>query len=1015
MKKYYIKTIRNNKNLLKVLLVAIALGNSLITFGQVRVNFEPRTTPAIFNVKGDFTMIGNTNLTLVDYSDNGTNNANMKYVDVDNENNTFNSSSATLNFSTENGADPNCSQIVFAGLYWTGRASNGSSSPNTFEVTKEVPGGSQTVNVNETVGHNDNVEYSNYALSVSRQGNSNNYYPRYTFTGNGNTYDFEYRNNESNADNIRVRFNGGSWTNVLATYSNSGNTGTATLTTPYTITDGTITITINKLLRDTRTNRNESQYRETSFAEVNISGTVQGTVTITKTFDKRKVLLKGPSAGTYSTITANSNDIYYPTTSDGFMYSAYADITTYVQNNGLGDYFVADIALVEGNGGGTGFYGGWGIVVVYENSKMNWRDVTVFDGHSYVAGGITADFEIPVSGFNTAQSGPVNMKLGMMAGEGDRGISGDFFQIRNATNTNWVTLNHGGNSSNNFFNSSIYTGGNTRSPNLLNNTGMDVSMFDIDNPGNTVVSNNQTSTSFRYGTTQDTYVIFNITMSVDSYVPEAEAIISATTINGNPVNAPPYTVEPGQEMEFEVDLINIGTEDLNNTIIRVPIPFASTYVPGSATTSIFFTPSPTPNTITFDPNQGSNGTLIWNLGTLPQGVNPEDILGKLKFKLKLTEDCLLLQQSGCVNSIPVNGTITGVGAISGVLLNNQQFIQGYEAGSCEGQTISAPIIINVDSASYIAANCTPINLTFTFCSPNNDPIPVSEVGTTFPTGTQFFAQFPGGSPITSFPVNANVTTYYAVPAGAPNNCVIEFTVQFFCGNPSIEIIKSASPSTYSASGDVITYTLTVTNTGNVTLTDVIVNDPLTGFSTTIAEMLPGEVEVFTTTYTITQSDVNNGSVLNTATAIGEDPNGDPIEDDDDETVTANQNPSIAIVKTFKIEGDDPCTVLGGIITYRMFVTNEGNVTLSNVVISDPLLGGVISGPMIGDNNNNGLLDINEVWTYTGVYIITQDDIDAGQIVNQAIATAEDPNGDEVSDLSGTSVENDDPTITELCQ
>ncbi|MDP1086250.1 hypothetical protein Q6245_28185, partial [Klebsiella pneumoniae] len=78
------------------------------------------------------------------------------------------------------------------------------------------------------------------------------------------------------------------------------------------------------------------------------------------------------------------------------------------------------------------------------------------------------------------------MKLGLMAGEGDRDISGDFFHIRNADDDAWVPLEHGGNSTGNFFNSSIFTGGNPRNPNQLNNYGVDISMFDVPNTGNSI-------------------------------------------------------------------------------------------------------------------------------------------------------------------------------------------------------------------------------------------------------------------------------------------------------------------------------------------------------------------------------------------------------------------------------------------------------------------------------------------------------------------------------------------------
>ena len=117
-------------------------------------------------------MIGNTNLTLVDYGDDTPNSNNeMKYVDIDNDVNTFNSSSANISFSTENGANPSCSNIIYAGLYWTGRAHDGTS-PNTFSVTKTVPGTvPQTVNNNQTLSSGNSITYTSYSLAIGRTGN----------------------------------------------------------------------------------------------------------------------------------------------------------------------------------------------------------------------------------------------------------------------------------------------------------------------------------------------------------------------------------------------------------------------------------------------------------------------------------------------------------------------------------------------------------------------------------------------------------------------------------------------------------------------------------------------------------------------------------------------------------------------------------------------------------------------------------------------------------------------------
>ena len=82
-----------------------------------------------------------------------------------------------------------------------------------------------------------------------------------------------------------------------------------------------------------------------------------------------------------------------------------------------------------------------------------------------------------------------------------------------------------------------------------------------------------------------------------------------------------------------------------------------------------------------------------------------------------------------------------------------------------------------------------------------------------------------------------------------------------CQHPSISLEKSASVTSFSAPGTLITYCYKVTNTGNVTLDPVVVTDPMTGLSaiscpaTTLA---PWASETCTATYSTTQIDVDQG-------------------------------------------------------------------------------------------------------------------------------------------------------------
>ena len=57
-------------------------------------------------------------------------------------------------------------------------------------------------------------------------------------------------------------------------------------------------------------------------------------------------------------------------------------------------------------------------------------------------------------------------------------------------------------------------------------------------------------------------------------------------------------------------------------------------------------------------------------------------------------------------------------------------------------------------------------------------------------------------------------------------------------------------------GDVLHYTVTVQNTGNLTLTGVTVVDPLTGQNASGVTLAPGASQSFNSSYAITQADLD---------------------------------------------------------------------------------------------------------------------------------------------------------------
>ncbi len=255
-------------------------------------------------------------------------------------------------------------------------------------------------------------------------------------------------------------------------------------------------------------------------------------------------------------------------------------------------------------------------------------------------------------------------------------------------------------------------------------------------------------------------------------------------------------------------------------------------------------------------------------------------------------------------------------------------------------------------------------------------------------------------------------------------------------NPSMEAVKTAAVGGTNV-GDTITYTITVENTGNVTLNNVAIVDTLTdanGGALTLTTgptytsgslgslegtLLVGETATYTATFVLTQAAIDAGGVSNSVVASGDDPNGTGVNDtsdDNDDTdgnttddttdVTITANPGVNLLKTSSLDlGTDGILNVGDVITYTFILENTGNVSISNVVVNDPLLGGVIAGPVTGDDDSDNELDSVETWTYTSTYSVTQTDIDNGEVVNSATIDGNIPGGGTVSDNS------DDPNNT----
>jgi len=222
----------------------------------------------------------------------------------------------------------------------------------------------------------------------------------------------------------------------------------------------------------------------------------------------------------------------------------------------------------------------------------------------------------------------------------------------------------------------------------------------------------------------------------------------------------------------------------------------------------------------------------------------------------------------------------------------------------------------------------------------------------------------------------------------PDNLSIITTIEEFSvygiQNPELSIVETALNSTFSLTGEVINYTIQVTNSGNVSILSTAVTDTnaviINGRPNTI--LLPGESFTVSASHVITQDDLDKGKVLNIAVAAGFDLRGATIEKKSKTvTITGIQQRELTVSNT---STQSLFKKVGETIKFNIRIRNTGNISLYSVAASDPALLTDIQTPL------TSLLP-GESKSFPASHTVTQLDLDNGMVVSNVMITAVDQN------------------------
>ncbi|WP_430041990.1 DUF7507 domain-containing protein [Paenibacillus dokdonensis] len=435
--------------------------------------------------------------------------------------------------------------------------------------------------------------------------------------------------------------------------------------------------------------------------------------------------------------------------------------------------------------------------------------------------------------------------------------------------------------------------------------------------------------------------------------------ISVSSPNIAVVKSTPSTaLSVGDTITYTTTITNNGIASVSNVLFTDAIPVGAALVPGSVT--IDGTPRPAANPAT--------GIII---GAIPPGGVVSVIFNAL------------------VTTLPASTTLSNQssvsftsGAFSGVTFSNtvitpvyQPIYTAVKSANTTNATVGDTVIytINISNAGNFGAAVTltdtiPAGTTFQPNSVllNGQPLPGTDPSTGIPLGivasgaVVVFSVIVNSVPPTQLLNNQASATYtYTLPDGRiVNGSLVSNTVTIPVSSPNVTLVKSTTMPDASL-GDVIPYTVTVTNNGIENVTNVIFSDTIPPVTTFVAgsvtvngspvpaanpstgvsldTIAPGATK--TVTFNVTVVAVpSSGQLANRASASF-------TSGAFSGTSTSNTNILQiyqAVIGAVKTANTTNATV-GDAIVYTVALTNTGNLPAQATVI-DPVPAGAVFVP-----------------------------------------------------------------------